>query len=384
MDPCFADVVNSPYDSVFGHGTEVAGVVAGKGISANSLFHGVANGLGRLYTAKVFYHIVARCVVDGVKVKSSDSDMAAIDWAATKTPVFIVNLSLGEPARLDDDFAKYVDRYADTYGLLFSIAAGNDGCGPNYPVVNPVCVPTPRSIESPGIAYNGITVANWDHQRDSSGRTKGIWPTSSRGPTAGGRNKPDVAAPGLVITADLSPVLFGFHIGTSFSAPHVSGALALLRQFGITSPVVARALLINSADRTPGAGWQSDRGCVNAQNCTSITSNIYSVIINPPDGAPGCPPTGNCEVIRGAGPFTGAIQLTTGPGCGWTVQTSALFAPGVLTVAPTSGASSATLTWTLSSYPLSQSSGPRMPDFEVTLDGLNVTPDEVGFIQFPQ
>ena len=54
---------------------------------------------------------------------------------------------------------------------------------------------------------------------------KGISPTSSRGPTKDGRRKPDIAAPGVVITADLSPARFGLHTGTSFSAPHVSGSL---------------------------------------------------------------------------------------------------------------------------------------------------------------
>ena len=93
--------------------------------------------------------------------------MDAIDWVATKTPAMIVNLSLGSlaPAKDDDDpLAKFIDGYANTWGLIFSIAAGNDGCGPG------VCA---KSLSSPGIAYNGITVANWDHQRDSSGRKKG-------------------------------------------------------------------------------------------------------------------------------------------------------------------------------------------------------------------
>ena len=51
-DKCFADVLNSPFDEVYGHGTEVAGVVAGRA----GPYLGAATGLGRLYSVKVFYH----------------------------------------------------------------------------------------------------------------------------------------------------------------------------------------------------------------------------------------------------------------------------------------------------------------------------------------
>ena len=92
---CFADVLNSPFDEVYGHGTEVAGVVAGRA----GPYLGAATGLGRLYSVKVFYHTNHRPDCNGGPGESDDDLMDAIDWVATKTPAMIVNLSLGSRSR---------------------------------------------------------------------------------------------------------------------------------------------------------------------------------------------------------------------------------------------------------------------------------------------
>ena len=54
----------------------------------------------------------------------------------------------------------------------------------------------------------------------------GLEPFSSWGPTADGRSKPDIVAPDGVITVTYGPLSF---YGTSASAPHVAGAIALLK-----------------------------------------------------------------------------------------------------------------------------------------------------------
>jgi len=71
---------------------------------------------------------------------------------------------------------------------------------------------------------------------------------SSRGPNLDDTIKPDVTAPGVNI---LSAVLDGFALyqGTSMSAPHVSGAVALLRQLHPTwTPAQIKSALMTTAD----------------------------------------------------------------------------------------------------------------------------------------
>lgn len=74
---------------------------------------------------------------------------------------------------------------------------------------------------------------------------------SSRGPGEGNLIKPDISAPGTIILADYSTGTgYSARGGTSFSAPIVAGAVALLKQqCPGCDPLAIKALLMNSADR---------------------------------------------------------------------------------------------------------------------------------------
>lgn len=82
-----------------------------------------------------------------------------------------------------------------------------------------------RTITDPGNADSVITVGATHRYRPHS---YGVSYFSSRGPTGDGRRKPDLVAPGEKILSCLPDASWGTMDGTSMSAPHVSGAAALL------------------------------------------------------------------------------------------------------------------------------------------------------------
>jgi serine protease AprX len=82
----------------------------------------------------------------------------------------------------------------------------------------------PISITDPGNAEGVITVGS----THCKAHRYGVSYFSSRGPTGDGRRKPDLVAPGEQIRGPLPGGAEGLGAGTSYAAPHVSGAAALL------------------------------------------------------------------------------------------------------------------------------------------------------------
>lgn len=254
--PClYRDDPLSPEDFQ-GHGTHVAGTIAGAGTFWYPNFRGVAFGASRIISIKVL-------CANSNDTLTSDL-LRGIDRALTYTQarVFNVSLGIGEYPE-DDNLARRVDSLQDQTNLAtIVVAAGNEG------TLNGIQVD--KRIRTPGIAYNVITVAN--AQKGPSGLYDTIHESSSRGPPPAGRKKPDIAAPGTDISAANNnwDGYFGFDIpshppflefvrlsGTSMAAPHIAGAALLIRQLGITNPRSIKALLINT---TNNVGWAKDRG----------------------------------------------------------------------------------------------------------------------------
>ncbi|MFB7375234.1 S8 family serine peptidase [Streptomyces sp. NPDC056222] len=193
---------------VNGHGTHVAGTIVGSGAASGGDDKGVAPGAD-LYVGKV---------LGGAEGSGQDSwVMAGMQWAA-ESGADVVNMSLGDsyPTDGSDPMSQTVDALSAQYGTLFVIAAGNSG---------------PESISAPGAAASALTVAATDKQDRLAS-------FSSTGPLAhSGGMKPDIAAPGVDITAARSQEMTGggegFYrtiSGTSMATPHVAGAAAILAQ----------------------------------------------------------------------------------------------------------------------------------------------------------
>ncbi|MCS0606253.1 S8 family serine peptidase [Streptomyces sp. LP11] len=195
----------------FGHGTHVASIVAGTGAKSGGKYKGVAPD-AKILNGKV---------LDDSGSGDDSGILAGMEWAAAQG-ASVVNLSLGGPDSPGvDPLEAEVNKLSAEKGILFAIAAGNDG---------------PQSIGSPGSADAALTVGAVD------GKDK-LADFSSTGPRTGdGAVKPDVTAPGVDITAAAAkgsvidqevgekPEGYLTISGTSMATPHVAGAAAILKQ----------------------------------------------------------------------------------------------------------------------------------------------------------
>ncbi len=195
----------------FGHGTHVASIVAGTGAKSGGTYKGVAPD-ARLLNGKV---------LDDDGFGDDSGILAGMEWAA-KQGADVVNLSLGgEDSPGIDPLEAEVNKLSKEKGILFAIAAGNEG---------------PHSVGSPGSADAALTVGAVD------GKDK-LADFSSTGPRNGdGAIKPDLTAPGVDITAAAAkgsviddevgenPPGYLTISGTSMATPHVAGAAAILKQ----------------------------------------------------------------------------------------------------------------------------------------------------------
>jgi len=235
-------------DDVNGHGTHIAGTVA----STDSTYQGIAYGLDYLLNGKAGFDGNGS---DGGPCSMYWSDgMACTDWALTLTTgeADVINLSYGSIASSDDGgYERFWDAVVDQMYAIVTISAGNDGPG--------------TTIHSPSVAYNVISIANMDDMNTTDRSDDSIYNNSSRGPTPGGRKKPDLAAPGSnIISTDNSwegsnPDFIAYW-GTSMAAPHVAGAATLIMDRGVSNPMAIKALLINTAEDKGTTGWDNAYG----------------------------------------------------------------------------------------------------------------------------
>ncbi len=213
-----------------GHGTHVAGTIA----SNNEQYKGVSPA-ANIYSVKV---------LDRYGVGFASDLTYGMEWSIDKR-ADIMSLSLGAQVENCDgtDILSLFINEARNYGVIPVVAAGNAG-------------PERNTITTPGCARGALTVGAVD-------KSDVIAAFSSRGPTADGRNKPDIVAPGVSITSTLNDGSFRSFSGTSMATPHVSGTLALLISAGATKEE-AESLLLNNAEDLGQIPDYQGRGRVNA------------------------------------------------------------------------------------------------------------------------
>ncbi len=256
-----------------GHGTHVAGIVAGAGVGSYTDGQGFGYGIGmapgvQLYAQNPLCGPPATWPPAGGWQSISQTALAggAIGSNASWTTSEGVRHGYQASERLFDfavrDGNFDTPELAEAFYYVFS--AGNSG-------------PNPATLTSPKEAKNIISVGASRSFR--SGPINSLAYFSSRGPAVDGRVLPTLIAPGQIIasTRRRDGALYcavsipdtndeySYCMGTSMAAPHVSGLATLLvewwraRHAGLNpSPAMLKALLIDGARPLTGRAMAPD------------------------------------------------------------------------------------------------------------------------------
>jgi subtilisin family serine protease len=282
----------APLTDADGHGTHVAGIIAGAA-PPDAAPHvadsdELASGEGFVQRARVdqLSGMAPRCELvslkvlrrtgQGVWVTSSAAVIAALEYLRTEVNVDTsvlrvhgVNISLGCPwdpahyAAGQSPLSQAVNQLVNA-GVVVVVSAGNGGGGQSQDPAGATAML--GTITEPAHAEDCIAVGST--HRDAPHAFGVSW-TSGKGPTLDGRMKPDVVAPGEWITSaaagavraraglDTVPpdapdraLTYAEQSGTSMAAPHVSGVIAAFlsaRPEFIGRPRDVKALLTQNA-----------------------------------------------------------------------------------------------------------------------------------------
>ena len=226
----FKDFVNNKtiiYDDN-GHGTFIAGVCAGSGISSGKKYAGIVPNA----------NIVMIKALDNLGETSSQTILDAMQYIydiRNKYNIKVVCMSFGADYSGTNDPLQQGALALWNSGLVVVAAAGNSG-------------PDKHSIKSPGTSSRIITVGGLDDGRNDE-KIK-IADFSSRGPVDY-KFKPDIVAPSVDITSTCSNFKQGFYTtmsGTSVATPMIAGICArLIAKYPNFSPDKIKHTLLNLA-----------------------------------------------------------------------------------------------------------------------------------------
>ena len=292
----FVDLVNgrvTAYDD-YGHGTHVAGVVAGNGFDSGGARSGIAPAA----------HLIALKVLDRSGRGQISTVIAALDYIVANRNVLsirVANLSIatGVYESYNTDPLTLAAKRAVEAGIVVVAAAGNRGRHKNGTDAH-------GGITAPGNAPWVLTVGASSHAGTADRADDKMAAFSSRGPAAVDHAaKPDVVAPGVGIeslsdpqstfyrkmsayllsgTTPTSYLPYLSLSGTSMAAPVVSGTVALMLQANATlTPNQVKAILQYTAQDYPtydplseGAGFLNAQGAVELARAFADHADAYA------------------------------------------------------------------------------------------------------------
>ncbi len=255
------------------HGTHVAGIVAGNGTKvAGAPAAGVAPG-ANLIAMQVFTRFddpafcgAASCVASypSDQLRALDQ-LAALDTANPSWNIVAANLSLASgvySAPCDTDPRKAAIDTLLAQGVATVVAAGNNSAA--------------GAVSNPGCISSAVTVG-------ATTDTDGIASFSNRGAQL------DLFAPGVGITSSVPDDAWATLSGTSMAAPHVAGALALLRQHAPTRPIATLVDDLRSSGKpigyTSGAARVTTRR-LDVMSAIEVSTGPRLTLTGPPAVAP--------------------------------------------------------------------------------------------------
>ncbi len=284
---------NNNVDS-YGHGTFVAGLIAGSGAASNGAVKGVAPAVKLI----------------SVKIAGADGStdlvhlIAGLDFVATTRDIYgtrVLNLSLAidSPGSYQNDPLDVAVERVWNSGIVVDTAAGNGGTAPG-------------TISAPGDDPYVITAgADDDHTTAGIGDDT-LATFSAVGPTADGLVKPDLVAPGKSVvslraagstidqanpTARVGTAYFKGS-GTSFSSAITAGtaALVLSRDRTLTPNQVKARLAANARNASSvqpatarGAGELDAFGATMSSDTTAANAGLTPATFNGVSGADAIP-----------------------------------------------------------------------------------------------
>jgi serine protease AprX len=292
----FVGGLSAAYDD-YGHGTHVAGIIAGNGFDSGGARSGIAP-RARLSVYKV---------LDGTGHGFISDVIAALDdvvahKAALKTRVCNLSIATGVYESYNVDPLTLAALQTVKAGIVVVASAGNYGHTPSGLIQY-------GSLTAPGNAPWVLTVGASSHIGTIDRADDTMAAFSSRGPSSIDLNaKPDLVAPG-VGTESLSDATSAFYStyapyllsgtvatsylpylslsGTSMSAPVVTGTVALMLQANPSlTPNAVKAILQYTAQPyaaydplTQGSGFLNAKGAVDlARYFASPSKNSYPSI----------------------------------------------------------------------------------------------------------